>query len=151
MEKQQEVFRLAQTLYHQNPDWVSFFREVLGLNGIVRQMYPTPQGLAEFEKSPEYNQVQLMLAQLRVNGPAVQEDTEPTKVITVRMPKSLHEFLNAEAHEKHTSMNQLCISKLVQWLDSDLAATKANGASGGQAKSHAPKHEHAHAAVMADA
>jgi hypothetical protein len=59
----------------------------------------------------------------------VPEDKEPTRVITVRLPKSLHEFLQVEAHEKCTSMNQLCISKLVQWLDSDLAASK-NGAAG---------------------
>ena len=65
-----------------------------------------------------------MLAKLRVEGPPVPEDKEPTRVITVRLPKSLHEFLQVEAHEKCTSMNQLCISKLVQWLDSDLAASK---------------------------
>ena len=29
--KPQEVIRVAQTLFHQNPDWVTFFREVLGL------------------------------------------------------------------------------------------------------------------------
>lgn len=123
-QRSQEVFRVAQSLFHQKPDWVTFFREVLGVEGIVRQMYQSPQALAEFEKTPEYNEIQLMLAQLRVNGPAVPEDKEPTRVITVRLPKSLHEFLNAEAHEKHTSMNQLCISKLVQWLDSNLATSK---------------------------
>jgi predicted HicB family RNase H-like nuclease len=123
--KPQEVFRSAQTLFHQNPDWVTFFREVLGLNGIVRQMYPSAQALTEFEKTPEYAEVQQMLAKLRVEGPPVPEDKEPTRVITVRLPKSLHEFLQVEAHEKCTSMNQLCISKLVQWLDSDLAASKS--------------------------
>src|SRR5262245_52185544 len=107
MEKQQEVMRSAQTLFHQNPDWVTFFREVLGLGGIVRQLYPTPAALTEFEKTTEYAEIQLMLARLRANGPAVPEDKEPTRVITVRLPKSLHEFLYAEAHEKQTSMNQL--------------------------------------------
>jgi predicted HicB family RNase H-like nuclease len=124
MEKQQEVFRVAQDLFRQNPDWVTFFREVLGMGGIVRQMYPSAQALTEFEKTPEYEEIQMMLAQLRVNGPAVPEDKEPTRVITVRLPQCLHEFLYAEAHEKHTSMNQLCISKLVQWLDSNMAASK---------------------------
>src|SRR5205814_6989364 len=88
---------------------------------------PTAQALTEFEKTNEYAEVQQMLAKLRVEGPPVPEDKEPTRVITVRLPKSLHEFLQVEAHEKCTSMNQLCISKLVQWLDSDLAASKGNG------------------------
>jgi predicted HicB family RNase H-like nuclease len=127
--KPQEVIRLAQTLFHQNPDWVTFFREVLGLGGIVRQMYPSATALTEFEKTDQYGEIQQMLAKLRVEGPPVPEDKEPTRVITVRLPKSLHEFLQVEAHEKCTSMNQLCISKLVQWLDSDLAASK-NGAAG---------------------
>jgi predicted HicB family RNase H-like nuclease len=131
--KPQEVIRVAQSLFHQNPDWVTFFREVLGLGGIVRQMYPGAKALAEFEKTDEYAEIQQMLAKLRVEGPPVPEDKEPTRVITVRLPKSLHEFLQVEAHEKCTSMNQLCISKLVQWLDSDLAASKA-AAEGGESK-----------------
>jgi predicted HicB family RNase H-like nuclease len=145
--KPQEVIRIAQTLFHQNPDWVTFFREVLGLGGIVRQMYPTADDLTEFEKTTQYGEIQQMLAKLRVEGPPVPEDKEPTRVITVRLPKSLHEFLQVEAHEKCTSMNQLCISKLVQWLDSDLAASKTGASSNGQSSS-APKtmpvqrHEH---------
>ncbi len=146
--KPQEVFRTAQTLFHQNPDWVTFFREVLGLNGIVRQMYPSAQALTEFEKTTEYAEIQQMLAKLRVEGPPVPEDKEPTRVITVRLPKSLHEFLQVEAHEKCTSMNQLCISKLVQWLDSDLAASKAASGSttGGSpvSKPQPPRRRHEH-------
>ncbi|HEY2827598.1 MAG TPA: toxin-antitoxin system HicB family antitoxin [Pirellulales bacterium] len=143
--KPQEVIRVAQSLFHQNPDWVTFFREVLGLGGIVRQMYPTADDLTEFEKTDQYNEIQQMLAKLRVEGPPVPEDKEPTRVITVRLPKSLHEFLQVEAHEKCTSMNQLCISKLVQWLDSDLAASKTGG-SNGQSSTPKPtpvqRHEH---------
>ena len=45
-------------------------------------------------------------------------------MITVRLPKSLHESLRAEAHEKRTSMNKLCISKLLQFIDTDLVPTE---------------------------
>ena len=37
-----------------------------------------------------------------------------------RLPKSLHESLRHEAHERKTSMNQLCISKLLQIIDEKL-------------------------------
>ncbi|MCC7084953.1 MAG: toxin-antitoxin system HicB family antitoxin [Pirellulales bacterium] len=141
MEKQQEVFRVAHDLYRQNPDWVTFFREVLGTSGIIRQMYLSPQALTEFEKTPEYQEIQMMLAQLRVSGPTAPEDKESTRVITVRLPQCLHESLYAEAHEKHTSMNQLCISKLVQWLDSNMAALKlaANGSKPRKRKEQRPE------------
>jgi len=42
--------------------------------------------------------------------------SEPTRVITVRMPKSMHEKLKREAHSRQTSLNQLCVSSLQQTL-----------------------------------
>lgn len=120
-EHRQDVIRVADEIYNQQPSWVTFFREVLGVDGIVRQLYSTPESLAQFEQSPEYQQIQQMLAKLREKdadlpgGPR-----EPTRVITVRLPKSLHESLRAEAHDRRTSMNKLCISKLLQVIDEEM-------------------------------
>jgi predicted HicB family RNase H-like nuclease len=50
---------------------------------------------------------------------------EPTRVITVRLPKCLHEALRAEAHEHRTSMNKLCISKLLQFIDEGMVPADA--------------------------
>lgn len=117
----QDVIRVADEIYNQQPSWVTFFREVLGVDGIVRQLYSTPESLAQFEQTAEYQQIQQMLAKLREKdadlpgGPR-----EPTRVITVRLPKSLHESLRAEAHDRRTSMNKLCISKLLQVIDEEM-------------------------------
>jgi predicted HicB family RNase H-like nuclease len=119
-EKYQEVYEVARNLFEQQPDWVTFFREVLGINGAARQAFPDPDALARFEQSEQFDQIQLMLAKLRERRVEVDESNEPTRVITVRLPKSLHESLRAEAHDRHTSMNKLCISKLLQVLDEDL-------------------------------
>src|SRR5690349_6704646 len=123
--KEQEVYRIAHELYSQTPDWVTFFREVLGLEGIVKQAYPSVEEQAEFERTREYQEIQQMLAKLRERSSAapVVDDLEPTRVITVRLPKSLHEALRAEAHERRTSMNKLCISKLLQVVDEQLIPT----------------------------
>ena len=120
LEKRQEVLRQVRRLYDQESDWVSFFREVLGISGVIRRYYPEAQALAEFEKTEEYLDIQVLLAKLRENGRTQVTDQEPTRVITVRMPKSLHESLRVEAHERHTSMNKLCISKLLQMIDEGL-------------------------------
>ena len=117
---QQEVYRVASELFRQNPDWVTFFREVLGVEGVIRRYYSTPQQLEDFEASEEYAEIQQMVAKLRERSGAQTDDKEPTRVITVRLPKSLHESLRAEAHEKRTSMNKLCISKLLQVIDDQL-------------------------------
>jgi predicted HicB family RNase H-like nuclease len=119
-EKQQEVLRAAHDLFVQNPDWVTFYREVLGLHGSVRLRFSSREALAEFEQTEEYQEIQHMLRKLRERAVSVGNPQEPTRVITVRLPKSLHEALRAEAHEHQTSMNKLCISKLIQFIDNQL-------------------------------
>ncbi|HEV2968770.1 MAG TPA: toxin-antitoxin system HicB family antitoxin [Pirellulales bacterium] len=120
MEKAQAIRSKAQLLFDQQKDWATFFREVLGTSGIVHQLYPDTESRMEFEQTPEYNELQQMLTKLRDrNGQPPPED-EATRVITVRIPKCLHESLKTEAHSRKTSMNQLCISKLVQRIDAEM-------------------------------
>jgi predicted HicB family RNase H-like nuclease len=116
-EKEADVKRIAEQLYAEEPDWVAFYREVLGVRGIVRQMFPTREMLAAFEQTEAHEEILRMLAKLRERGPVSGEDAEPTRVITVRLPKSLHDALRVEAHEHQTSMNKLCISKLLKFID----------------------------------
>jgi predicted HicB family RNase H-like nuclease len=115
--RENTIHRRAELLYSENPDWVTFYREILGLHGIVRRNYPTRESLTEFEQTEAYLEIQQMLTRLRKQRTPSREEAEPTKVITVRLPKSLHEALRVEAHEHHTSMNKLCISKLLQFID----------------------------------
>lgn len=116
----EEIKEAAERLFAQDPDWVTFYREVFGLNGLIRQGYPTLDAMAEFEQTEAYSTIQKMLADLRKKGPLAETEDEPTKVITVRIPMSLHEALRAEAHEHQTSVNKLCISKLVQVIDNEM-------------------------------
>jgi predicted HicB family RNase H-like nuclease len=130
-EKRQEVFRVASELFNQHPDWVTFFREVLGLDGIVRRAYQDPASLSQFEQSTEYQQIQQMLAKLREKTPdSTAANKEPQRVITVRLPKSMHEALKEEARQHHTSMNKLCISKLLQVVDDELVPAETMAAVG---------------------
>jgi predicted HicB family RNase H-like nuclease len=118
--REEEIQQQAESLYSQRPDWVTFYREILGLHGLVRRNCPTRESLTQFEKTPAYGQIQQMLTHLRRQGPLARDEEEPTRVITVRLPKSLHEALVVEAHEHHTSMNKLCISKLLQFIDKQM-------------------------------
>ena len=120
-EKHNEIQRIAQGLFAKGPDWVTFYREIFGLHGIVRHTFPTRELLNDFEQSDAYRDIQQMLTQLRAKGPFdIDPAEEPTRVITVRIPKSLHEALKVEAHDHRTSMNKLCISKLLQFVDTQL-------------------------------
>ena len=149
-QKLESTLQAAQALFDTNPDWVVFFREVLGLGGIVRQTFATAEQMTGFEHSDAYREIQRMLTILRarpVVKPELKKQTEEeaspetelkvvaeeseskhegetpkgeeTRVITVRLPVSLHEALREEAHEHRTSVNKLCISKLLQFIDHD--------------------------------
>lgn len=111
------VLEVAERLYAMKPEWVVFFREVLGVEGIVRRAFPRPKALARFECSPEYARIREMLDDLRTQQRDQTASRESQRVITVRMPKSLHESLKAEAGKMRVSINTLCISKLLKMLD----------------------------------
>ena len=118
------VHRTAEALCSENPDWVTFYREIFGLHGIIRRAYPTRDSLVEFEQSETFREIQRMLTRLRGRGPVTTCEEEPTRVITVRLPKSLHEALRIEAHEYRTSMNKLCISKLLQFIGNEMVPSE---------------------------
>lgn len=129
-ETYQEVLQVAENLYRQGPDWVTFFREVLGIDGAVRKRFPTFEELTAFEKSEEFDKIQKMLVKLREKRTTTDSEAEPTRVITVRLPKSMHEYLRTEAHDLRTSMNKLCISKLLQVIGEEMIPNERSGGTG---------------------
>jgi len=121
-DKQKEIKHAIEKLFATNPDWVKFYREVMGLHGLIRQAFPTLALMAEFEQTATYNRVHRMLTELR-RLPSPKDLDKETKVITIRVPRSMHESLRIEAHEYHTTMNKLCISKLLQFIDTENVPT----------------------------
>jgi len=127
-EKYQPILQTARQLFESEPDWVTFFREILGVDGIVRRQFTRLEDLTAFEKSQEFEQIQKWLVKLREQKNSTDTESEPTRVITVRLPKSMHEYLRTEAHDLRTSMNKLCISKLLQVIEQDLIPTERSSA-----------------------
>ncbi|MEX2120514.1 MAG: toxin-antitoxin system HicB family antitoxin [Pirellulales bacterium] len=123
--KEQQIHRVATGLFHQNVDWVTFYREIFGVGGLVRRTFTDAAALATFEQTSQYSEIQQMLARLRAKSAPLPEPTEPTRVITIRLPKSLHDSLKCEASNHRTSMNKLCISKLLQMVDGELIPVAA--------------------------
>ena len=140
VEKHDEILKIAEELYLKNPDWVTYYRELLGVDGIVRQTFLTRTQLDDFEQSDAYREIHYLLTKLRAKKPPKKDkskeakgtekgkpvaeknalDGEDIQVITVRIPKSIHETLTEEAYQCRTSVNQLCISKLIQFIDSEM-------------------------------
>jgi predicted HicB family RNase H-like nuclease len=113
----QAVLEVAERLHAMGPEWVVFFREVLGVDGIVRRTFSDPEALVQFECSPEYARIREMLEELRTKQRDLPAARETQRVVTVRMPRSLHETLKVEAEQMRVSINTLCISKLMKLID----------------------------------
>lgn len=137
-EKYREILQVAENLYRQDPDWVTFFREVVGIDGAVRKSFPSFEELSAFEQSEEFEAIQKMLVKLREKRASADPETEPTRVITVRLPKSMHEYLRTEAHDLRTSMNKLCISKLLQVIGEEMIPNERSGSNGSSSASSKP-------------
>jgi len=116
----QRAREMANDKFRHEPDWVTFYREVLGVDGVIDQLFPGLEQRKKFQETSEYAEIQQMLAKLREKNRGQKQPDEPTRVITVRLPKSLHEALRHEAHDHKTSMNKLCISKLLQVIADEL-------------------------------
>ncbi len=117
-----EIKHAVEELLATEPDWNKFFREVMGVKGLIRRAFPDLEVMAEFRQSETYHAIQRTLAELRKQTPP-KEVAEDMRVITVRIPQSLHEALRSEAFEHQTTMNKLCISKLVQSIEAENVPT----------------------------
>ncbi len=113
-----EVLRLAQEAFAMTGSWIVFYREMLGIDGVVRKLFPDSDQLRYFETQPEFAELQEMVAAMRSQDPGKGSTSEPERMITIRLPKSLHEALQQESEELNLSINQLCISKLLQRIES---------------------------------
>ena len=112
-----EVLKLAIEAFPQTDTWVVFYREILGVDGVVRKLFKTVDELRQWEASNEFNEVHTMLAALRSVDNGKGDTVEPQRMITVRLPVSLHEALKVESDESGLSINKLCITKLLHKMD----------------------------------
>ncbi|MEZ6086847.1 MAG: toxin-antitoxin system HicB family antitoxin [Pirellulaceae bacterium] len=129
-ERPAEAMRLAQEAFTQTSNWIEFFRETLGVQGVVRKLFKTMEEMQYFEESHEHGQIQEMLTALRSQDTGKGDTLEPQRMITVRLPKSLHEYLRVQAEEHELSINKLCISKLLQTVDDKMVPEERGGRRG---------------------
>ena len=120
VEQRREAVRTALAMSHEITDWEVFFREIMSMDGLIHRLFPTQTERRQFETTAEYVEIQHIMAEMRGRRKRRQQQREKTRMITVRLPESLHASLQQEADEMSTSMNKLCISKLLQIIDEQL-------------------------------
>lgn len=108
-----QTLLLAEEAFAKTGSWVMFFREILGVDGVVRQLFSEDEEYRRFTEGPEFATLHEMLAAIRSQDQSKSDAAEPERMITIRIPKSLHEALQEESKSCGLSINKLSISKLL--------------------------------------
>ncbi|QEG00019.1 hypothetical protein Mal15_40870 [Stieleria maiorica] len=108
-----QTLLLAEEAFAATGSWVVFFREILGVGGVVMQLFPEQEEYRRFTAGPEFATLHEMLAAIRSQDQSKSDAAEPERMITIRIPRSLHESLAEESQACGLSINKLSISKLL--------------------------------------
>ena len=116
--KARQVLAFAEKRAGEAADWMELSNALFAPDGKVTEAFPTPAERAAFCKTAEYKQILALMNCLP--SPAVKEVADLTASangsLSVRLPRSVHAALLAEAQVEGVSLNQLCVSKLVAQL-----------------------------------
>jgi hypothetical protein len=116
--KARQLLKFAEQRAAQAADWVELHNALFGLGGKATELLTTESERTAFAKTPECKRIFALLDGLP--QPAVKDFAAllatANGAISVRLPRSVHAALLAEARAEGVSLNQLCLSKLVAQL-----------------------------------
>jgi hypothetical protein len=109
-----EALAFARRLKAEGKNWLEAHNSLYGLGGKCASLFPTRADRTEFLKSAESRLIGEVLNSLPdpPSSPAVPTLDTASGNLHVRLPRSLHAALRAEAEAENVSLNQLIVSKL---------------------------------------
>lgn len=121
------VLRYARRLRGKGLTWVEVSNALFGPGGKLTELCPTEAERAALAKTSDFREI------LRVIEEAREDAGDPVGAVgnwmstasgttTLRIPKSLHAALLAEAEAEGISLNQLCLTKLAVQLRAAVVA-----------------------------
>jgi predicted HicB family RNase H-like nuclease len=107
----QELLEFARSLQNSGLTWVEANNAIYGPGGRFVHLFPTKTDRVAFAKTEESRQIDALIDSLP------EPDVRPSREeysgkFVVRVPKSLHAALAAEAETEGVSLNQLVVAKL---------------------------------------
>lgn len=109
-----QVLRMAEEAFAMTGSWVVFYRTMLAPGGVVDKLYSNPTARRYFETTREFAELLEMVTAIRSQDDSSSGIHEPTRMITIRVPRSLHDATVRESEELELSINAYCVTKLLQ-------------------------------------
>lgn len=92
-------------------------------DGLLAGLFPSRPEREAFIKTPEFKEIRRIIDEVRVRTGLVDGATpKKSGKFVVRMPRSLHAALEAEAEREGVSLNQLVVAKLSVQIGQMVAA-----------------------------
>jgi hypothetical protein len=116
--KARKVLEFAQQRAAKAADWIELSNALFGLGGKATELFPTESERTAFCRTEEHKRIHALmdtLPQPQVKG-FVDMVASANGAISVRLPRTVHAALLAEAKAEGVSLNQLCVAKLVAQL-----------------------------------
>jgi len=120
MDKAKAILTEAKRLTNSTKTWADLSNALFDpLEGLIARTFRNPKERAEFRKTVVYNELHLLVEnKMQVTGLISGATPKKSGKFVVRLPRSLHAALQAEAETERTSLNQLVVTKLAVQLDS---------------------------------
>jgi HicB family len=121
----QSLLREARRLAGTTQSWADLSNALFSpVDGLLTSAYRSREARRRFMQTPEYAQIQRLLADA-INKFGLVEGATPKKSgrFVVRLPRSLHAALEREADREGVSLNQLVVAKLAAQLNTLAAGT----------------------------
>ena len=129
--KEQKILDSARSVALSAETWADLSNALFDpLEGLVAKAYPTREEREKFIQTQEYKAIRELIDAAEERTGLV-EGATPKKSgkFMVRLPRSLHAALDAEAEQEGVSLNQLVVTKLALQV-SQLVATRTSGRAG---------------------
>jgi hypothetical protein len=109
-----EALAFARQLKDHGKNWLEAHNALSGIGGRCGALFPNRADRTAFAKTAQYEQIHRLLSGLP--DPPPQDGVPPLETASgnlhVRLPRSLHAALRAEAEAECISLNQLIVAKL---------------------------------------
>jgi site-specific DNA-methyltransferase (adenine-specific) len=119
MDKARAILARAQQLAVECKTWADLSNALFDpLEGEAIRAFPSAEERGAFRKTQEYQQIRMLLEKkMKETGLVAGATPLKSGKFIVRVPRSLHAALEAEAQQEGTSLNQLVVAKLALRLD----------------------------------
>jgi HicB-like protein involved in pilus formation len=116
--KARQVLEFAESRAKEVADWLELHFALFGVDGKATELFPTEADRSAFLRTAEYKRLLALMDTLpRPKKSEIRELVSSANgAISVRLPRSVHAALLAEAKAEGVSLNQLCVAKLVAQL-----------------------------------